>query len=45
MVRDPVTGMEFPKIAAGARLERNGRNYYFIREETRQEFERAGKSA
>ena len=44
MVRDPVTGTEFPKIAAAAKLERKGRTHYFISEETRQEFERGGKS-
>lgn len=43
MVQDPVTGTEFPRILAGATLERDGRTYYFISEETRREFEHSGK--
>lgn len=39
MVTDPVTGTTFPKLAAGATLERDGRTYYFVSEKTRQEFE------
>lgn len=39
MVSDPITGTAFPKVAAGARLERNGRTYYFVSEKTRREFE------
>jgi YHS domain-containing protein len=45
MVLDPVTGTEFPKIAAGATLERDGTTYYFISEETRRKFEKRGKPA
>lgn len=40
MVTDPVTGTEFPRIAAGATMEHDGRTYYFISEETRREFEK-----
>ncbi len=39
MVEDPVAGVRFPKFAAGATLERNGKTYYFIGEQTRREFE------
>lgn len=39
MVTDPVTGTTFPKLAAGATLERDGRTYYFVSETTRREFE------
>ena len=39
MVEDPVAGIRFPKLAAGATLELHGKTYYFIGEETRREFE------
>lgn len=39
MVTDPVSGATFPKLAAGAKLERDGRTYYFVSEKTRREFE------
>jgi YHS domain-containing protein len=39
MVTDPVSGTTFPKLAAGAKLERDGRTYYFVSETTRREFE------
>ena len=39
MVTDPVTHTTFPKLAAGAKLERDGRGYYFVSDETRREFE------
>jgi YHS domain-containing protein len=39
MVEDPVAGVRFPRFAAGASLERGGKTYYFIGEETRREFE------
>jgi YHS domain-containing protein len=47
MVQDPVTGTEFPRPAAGATLERGGRTYYFVSEDTRREFEKrdAGKTS
>jgi hypothetical protein len=40
MVEDPVAGVGFPDFAAGATLEWQGEKYYFIGEETRQEFAR-----
>lgn len=39
MVTDPVSGTTFPKLAAGATLERDGRTHYFVSETTRREFE------
>jgi YHS domain-containing protein len=39
MVEDPVAGIRFPKLAAAAKLERDGKTYYFIGEATRREFE------
>lgn len=39
MVEDPVAKVKFPKFVAGATLERDGKTYYFIGEETRREFE------
>lgn len=39
MVEDPVAGIRFPKFAAAATIERDGKTYYFIGEETRREFE------
>jgi YHS domain-containing protein len=39
MVEDPVAHVRFPKFVAGATLERDGRTYYFINEETRREYE------
>jgi YHS domain-containing protein len=38
IVEDPVAGIRFPKHAAAATLERAGKTYYFIGEETRREF-------
>jgi len=40
MVTDPVCGATFPKLAAGAKFERDGRVYYFVSETTRREFEK-----
>lgn len=40
MVTDPVSGSTFPKLAAGATLERDGRTHYFVSEATRDEFEK-----
>jgi YHS domain-containing protein len=45
MVRDPISGTQFPKLAAGATLERAGHTYYFVSEETRREFEQKGAIA
>jgi YHS domain-containing protein len=38
MVEDPVARVRFPDFAAGATLEWQGQTYYFVGEETRQEF-------
>jgi YHS domain-containing protein len=39
MVEDPVAGVRFPKFAAAATLEADGKTYYFIGEATKKEFE------
>jgi YHS domain-containing protein len=39
LVDDPIAGVRFPKYAAAAMLDANGKTYYFISEETRAEFE------
>ncbi len=39
MVEDPVAHVRFPKFAAGAKLERAGKTYYFVSDETCREFE------
>ncbi len=39
MVEDPIAGTRFPKYAAGASLDYQGKTYYFISQETRREFE------
>lgn len=43
MVQDPIAGVEFPKFAAAAKLEKDGKTYYFIGEETRKTFEQQSK--
>lgn len=40
LVSDPVANVSFPKFAAGATLEHNGKTVYFIGEETRGEYAR-----
>jgi YHS domain-containing protein len=40
MVEDPVLHVRFPKHAAGATLEWQGKKYYFVGEETKAEFEK-----
>jgi YHS domain-containing protein len=40
MVEDPVAHVHFPKFAAATTLEWQGRTFYFVGEETRQEFEK-----
>jgi YHS domain-containing protein len=40
MVEGPVAHVRFPKFAAGATLERKGKTYYFVGEETRRDFEK-----
>ena len=44
-VEDPVAKIRFPKCLASSTLERDGRTCYFVDEETRREFERAGREA
>jgi YHS domain-containing protein len=39
LVDDPIAGVRFPKYAAAATLDANGKTYYFISDETRAEFE------
>jgi YHS domain-containing protein len=39
-VEDPVAGIRFPKYVAASSLERDGRTYYFVDEETRRKFEK-----
>jgi YHS domain-containing protein len=45
LVEDPVAKIHFPKYLAASTLERDGRTYYFVDEDTRREFEKepAGK--
>jgi YHS domain-containing protein len=38
-VEDPVAKVRFPKYLASSSLERDGRTYYFVDEDTRREFE------
>jgi YHS domain-containing protein len=38
-VEDPVAKIRFPKYLASSTLERDGRTYYFVGEDTRREFE------
>jgi YHS domain-containing protein len=39
MVEDPVAGVRFPRFAAGATTEWNGKVYYFIGDETLRDFQ------
>lgn len=39
MVEDPVAHIRFPKFVAGATVERGGKTFYFISDETRRQFE------
>jgi YHS domain-containing protein len=41
LAEDPVAKIRFPKYLASSTLERDGRTYYFVDEETRREFEKA----
>ena len=45
MVSDPVAGIRFPKFAAAATLEYDGKTYYFIGDDTRREFEASHRSS
>lgn len=40
LVSDPVAGVRFPKFAAAATCQWEGKTYYFISEKTRQQFEK-----
>ena len=40
MVEGPAAHVCFPRFAAGAALERDGKTYYFVDEETRRDFEK-----
>jgi YHS domain-containing protein len=40
LVEDPVAKVRFPKYLAASTLERDGRTYYFVDEDTRREFEK-----
>jgi YHS domain-containing protein len=40
LVEDPVAKIHFPKYLAASTLERDGRTYYFVDEDTRREFEK-----
>jgi YHS domain-containing protein len=40
LVEDPLTKIRFPKYLAASTLQRDGRTYYFLDEETRKEFEK-----
>lgn len=42
LVEDPIAKVRFPKFAAAATLERNGKTVYFISEDTRRQFEQQG---
>ena len=44
-VEDPVAKIRFPKYLASSTLERDGRTYYFVDEETRREFEKQPAAA
>ena len=39
LVEDPIAEVKFPKYAAAATLDRDGKTYYFISEETCRQFE------
>jgi YHS domain-containing protein len=39
-VEDPVTKIRFPKYLASSTLDRDGRTFYFLDEDTRQQFEK-----
>ena len=40
MVQDPIAKVQFPKFAAAAQLEQNGKTLYFIDESTFREFQK-----
>jgi YHS domain-containing protein len=44
LVEDPVAKIRFPKYLAASTVERGGRTYYFVDEDTRREFEKQADS-
>jgi YHS domain-containing protein len=40
LVEDPVTKIRFPKYLASSTVERDGKTYYFVDDDTRREFEK-----
>jgi YHS domain-containing protein len=40
LVEDPIAKIRFPKYLASSTLERDGKTYYFVDEDTRREFEK-----
>ena len=45
MVQDPIAKVRFPKFAAAAKLEQNGKTLYFIDESTLREFQKRTSEA
>lgn len=45
LVKDPITEIEFPRYAAAASLQANGKTYYFISEESCETFKRENQIA
>jgi YHS domain-containing protein len=45
LVRDPITEIEFPRHAAAATLQANGKTYYFISDESCEAFKRENQVA
>jgi YHS domain-containing protein len=43
MVEDPIARVRFPKLAAATTLDWQGKKFYFIGEETRNEFAKQNK--
>jgi YHS domain-containing protein len=43
LVEDPIAHCKFPRYAAAATVERQGKTHYFISEQTKQEFEKTGR--
>jgi YHS domain-containing protein len=45
LVEDPVAHVRFPRFAAAASLERDGKTLYFISNETRKQYEKGSEGA
>jgi YHS domain-containing protein len=45
LVEDPIAKVRFPKYAAGAKLDWNGKTVYFLGDDTRREFEKQQAAA